>query len=405
MVCSLAVPTFIVAGYVASRKRLAYQWIEELLDPEGNHYPTLTDGDMVYVRRVAPAEPTNEDYLGTQLPLKENFGLHVRTEALRPEVCNVLLNEVRDWAESLGNNLDERKAFVFTNLLERLNEMLHNDPELGIYQKVLSKDELDPSFYGRQKIISDHAEDIQMMRAPWGCGDAIDFSKMPSSLRYLVDLTQGSLESLGRLRHVCIEYSPTGKFYRDPKSPKHYDGHDCVIIPLRRDEKHTVITFSPVFRSKQSFLPEVMRYSWTSKDVDCLVPQGAMLRFYGSARYDWGWGVRPGRVWFGGRPNMVQMDHFSLSERLLKYLRTKGERAQPRPSDAALVTLHFEGPSRSKKRQRSRLIEPEMLVFGRKPTPELFEQWGDDRPTAEAVKEEGLFRFLVRNYKNMLLAS
>jgi hypothetical protein len=476
---ALAVPTIIVGGFVATRKRLAYQWREELMDPEGTTYPTVTDADMEFLRRVAPAaavaaaetfsasqkamssvppststtsssSPSAEEAFGVRLTKCDNIGLNVRSGILPPEVRNVLLNEVQRWSQAFGNSLDQRKVVAIERHLQAAmasDAALPGDdaasssntamPNSAVHTaRGKAKQWLSFSFLHDIRVIADHAEDIQAMKAPWGCGDRIRLEQMPASLRYLVHHTQHAFEGMGRLRHVYIEYSPSGEFYRAPRPPKMYDGHDYVVIPLRRDDQDTVVTMSPVLRSRVSDLREVALNSWTTRDVDALVPAGCMLRVYGTARYEWGWGMRPGPVWFGSRLNPVPLN--SSARELIgsthSHLKRWGWRRLARPitslwnrnsgvstsdnnnggrvsvpmstapRDAALIVLHYEGPRASKK-QRSLLLQPEMWIFGRPPSVETFETWYEDRPSADSVREEGVLRFMIRNYFDMLTVS
>ncbi|TPP44567.1 hypothetical protein CGC21_7000 [Leishmania donovani] len=406
---ALAVPTIVVGVFVATRKRLAYQWREELMDPDGTAYPTMTDADMEFFRR-------------------ENIGVCVRSNVLPPEMRNVLLNEVQRWSQTLGNTVDPRKirAVERSVQLAIAREALESgevDARASSNPSAGSSTPLDFGFLKHTRVIADHPEDIQLMKAPWGSGDRIRLAEMPASLRYLVERTRQTFEGIGRLRHVYIEYSPTGKFYRAPRPPKMYDGHDYVVIPLRRDQGDTVVTMSPVLRSRVSDLREVVQNSWTNRDVDVLLPSGCMLRVYGTARYEWGWGIRPGPTWFGSRLNplspakaaRLDVDPcagllYRLRHRLQAYLGMQQASIAlhppscSAPTDAALVVLHYEGP-RSSTKQRSLLLEPEIWTFGRAPSVESFETWTEDRPTADAVGEEGLLWFMTRNYLDMLTVS
>lgn len=463
---ALALPTAFFGGFVATRKRLAYQWREELMDMSGPAYPAITDADMEFFRRVAPASAVEAaesvktpfaqqratatatpapypdaaaEAFGVAMSAKENIGVNVRSNALTPELCNVFLNEVQRWAAAFGNSIDSRKVEAAENAVELAKarsaagdgDHSASSASSSSSSKAASPPDLWPdfSFLRQTRMIADHAEDIQLMRAPWGCGDRIRLEAMPASLRYLVEHTRHSFQGMGRLRHVYIEYSPTGQFYRPPRPPKMYDGHDYVVIPLRRDGADAVITMSPVLRSRFSDTREVVRHSWTSRDVDALVPHGSMLRVYGTARYDWGWGVRPGPSWFGSRLNLLHSRSHAASRAAAlesdrnggasvwaKMRKTVGRwvglGAASSPSaasmnaskDAALVVLHFEGP-RSARKQRSLLLQPEIWIFGRPPSVESFETWQEDRPTADGVGEEGVVRFILRNYLDMLTVS
>lgn len=451
---ALAFPTVVVGGFVATRKRLAYQWREELMDPEGTAYPTVTDADMGYFRRVAPASAVEaaeeavgvgsspaqhaaaaDGALGVQLTTQDNAGLNVRSDLLLPEMRNVLLNEVQRWAQTLGNPVDERKVSALEQHLAAAEEG-DAAPSKSLGATAVSRAESSTSalsfdFLRRTRVIADHAEDIQPMKAPWGCGDRMRLEEMPASLRYLVHHVQQSFEGMGRVRHVYVEYSPTGKFYRAPRPPKMYDGHDYVVIPLRRDGADTVVTMSPVLRSRMSDLREVARHSWTTRDVDALLPAGCMLRVYGTARYEWGWGVRPGTVWFGSRLNRVsapsrcadasapgyQQQEKSWQRWLRPLNALWGQRTAAPPqatllsapaasalSDAALIVLHYEGP-RANNKQRSVFLQPERWIFGQPPSVETYETWIEERPSADSAREEGVLKFIMRNYSDMLTVS
>ncbi|ORC92166.1 uncharacterized protein TM35_000043800 [Trypanosoma theileri] len=388
----LAIPTVFVGGFIASRKRLAYQWREELMDPDNTVYPPITMNDMDFFRGVSPSY--QKEGSGVTLAVNENIGLYVNRDVLSVEERNVLMDEVVRWVSLFGQKIDPRKFDFYENKNNK-NKENSNDVDLKCYKET--------------SIISDHAEDIQLMKAPWGTGDRIRYEAMPATLRFLVDKVQRTFEGVGRLRHVYVEYSPSGKFYHEPRATKGFDGHDYVIIPLRSDTNPTVVTFSPLLRSKVSILQEVQENSWTSRDIDAIIPSNAALRVYGTARYEWGWGIRPCEVWFGHRQNTLKhllnttFVHRGMMERVkrrLLYMKPKHTVQQ----DAALVVLHFEGP-RDNNKQRSLLLQPEILIFGRPPAPEMYEQWVEDRPTQEVVRKEGVFLFMIKNYLEMLQVS
>ncbi|CCW69479.1 unnamed protein product [Phytomonas sp. Hart1] len=465
----VGVPSFIIAGFIASRKRLAYQWKEELMDFESEAYPSLTDEHMRFLSGISPdslvseaetsANPKGVDgAFGIPLSREENIGLRVESEFLAPHEANVFLNQVRLWSEKFGCGLDPRKVNFFETQMDQVRISERGDshtgdskPKAGMSGCLQSSwawlrrrksenvvralsEELDSSFFSQIRVISDHPESNQPVKAPWGSGDHMRFDLMPASLRNIVHRVQNACPGIGRLRHVYIEYSPKGSFYHEPTSPKHYDGHDYVIIPLRQNTAQMVMTFSPLMRSRFSSLRDVMRMTWTNRDLDCLLPHGSLLRVCGVARYEWGWSVRPGAVWFGSRLNKVPPTTpptitSSSPGMILTFLKSlhrvvrspslilsafgesysdyqqsisrciKG--VQRQDSDAALIVLHFEGP-RSKKKQRSMFMEPEIFIFGKAPTVDTFETWSDNQPTEESVRKVGVFRFMLRNYFNML---
>lgn len=392
------------------------------MDPQCDAYPSLTDSDMVFFRRVVPTPTATASVDGAgeagasaaqqaspsslddgRLGRKEGVTARVEPSALPGELSYTCLNEVKRLAQLLGNSVDLRRTEVFEARLDSERASATSSTDL---QRLA---EVDRDVFRQLRVISDHAEDTQMMKAPWGCGDRIRFDEMPASLRYLVHHTQHAFPGIGRLRHVQVWYSPTGTFYREPRCPKYYDGHDYVLIPLRADEQPTVVTFSPQLRSRVSRLAEILAQSWTTRDVDALLPSGSMTRVYGEMRYDWGWGIRPGRPWFGstrhpiphgGRP-LQDGHHWWLPGPLSRWSGMKRMSCSSVGTDAAIIALHFEGP-RPNKKKRSLLLHPEGLIFGVPPAPEDYSTWTEDRPTAEAVREEGVIRFLLRNYTSMV---
>lgn len=457
---AFAVPTVVIGSFIATRKRLAFQWRDELMDPDGTIYPTLTDTEMRHIRQVSSAEeiqsfqqnsphmnPKENHYsksssatcssssssfpsratshsppVGHSLSVEDNMGWFL-TELgdygnIYGDSC---LTEVKHVAKKFGIEYNQRKVHA----LKKQLALEEHDSEKDLLNIFVDQ-------FAENKVLSDHAEDTRLMKAPWGSGDRLCEEKMPLLLRHLSRQIQQVFPDVGRLRHVYIEYAPFGRFYKEPKSPKVFDGHDFVMIPLRRDHSDSVLTFVPSLRSKFSSLHDVMKYSWTSRDVDIKIPHGAMLRVYGRARYDWGWGIRPGRMWWGsclqpvgdqrmcvaGGTNHKETS-ISYSQRLLSAisqcislsLRKKEGYVSPclplqkaGGSDAALLFFHFEGP-RAKGKKRSLFFHPESLIFGFPPKLESFEKWEEDRPSEEEVKKTGVVKFLVMNYLTMFRVS
>lgn len=420
----LGLPTVVVGGFIMSRRHLSYQWRDQLMDMDASIYPTTTSAQMSFVRQVAAptSQPLTEaDRRGTVMETSDNIGLSVEPATLSSSEVVVYLNEVKQWVGSLGNAVDTQKVKAFEERVRVLNQDADGDT---------SPARLDATFYREQRIISDHAEDTQLMRAPWGCGDRIQMDKMPAALRDLVNRVAERHPGVGRLRHVYIEYSPQGKFFHEPTMPKYYDGHDYVVLPLRRDESSTVITFTPTLRSRYPTLTDIMTNSWTSRDVDCGIPSGGSLRVYGLARYEWSWALRPGPVWFGSPRNLVHApsDYLSLKNEYRPSIWswnywTHVLRAQPSPrppralphmeamapglpstTEAALLFLHFEGPQ-SNGKTRSLFLHPESLIFGAPPTVDTYDLWVEAVPTRKEVTEQGLISFLISHYFEMLKVS
>lgn len=427
------------------------------MDPSGSVYPTVTDKEMSFILRVSSAsevEPFEQKsflalddknrnqqlqnnatsssstsrqgtcssplFHGHPLSVEDNMGWFIspleRFEGIYGDAC---LTEVKHLVEKFGISYHTEKI-----------ESLRKQVELRKKDSLAGSKEVPIDNFSKNQVISDHAEDTRLMKAPWGSGDALRYEKMPHLLRHLSRQVQQAFPDLGRLRHVYVEYAPLGQFYKEPRSPKAFDGHDYVIMPFRRDRTESVITFVPALRSKFSSLHEVMKNSWTNKDVDVKIPNGAMLHVYGRARYDWGWGIRPGRVWWGSSVYEVHSADNSLKEmndtlhtsklrscslfssmsQLLSLPRRRkeclDERNSPKSNncEAAIFLFHFEGP-RSKGKKRSLFFHPESLIFGFPPGPENYEKWEEDCPTEATVRDVGVVKYLVLNYLTMFRVS
>lgn len=427
------------------------------MDPNGTAYPTVTDKEMSFILQVSSASeveafeekssallkdkntihgvPRNVNSsscvgsqgtcssplpLGHPLSVEDNMGWFIAPfegfERIYGDVC---LTEVKRLVEKLGISYHKKKI-----------EALRKQAERRTKESLVRSKEVPINKFEQNQVISDHAEDTRLMKAPWGSGDSLRYEKMPHLLRHLSRQVQQAFPELGRLRHVYVEYAPLGQFYKEPRSPKAFDGHDYVIMPFRRDHKESVITFVPALRSKFSSLHEVMKNSWTNRDVDVKVPNGAMLHVYGRARYDWGWGIRPGGAWWGssvhqlcrGEEFLAEMNEtlhtskwypcslFSSISQLLPLPKRRKEcqeeQNSPNKSDceAAIFLFHFEGP-RSKGKKRSLFFHPESLIFGFPPDPENYEKWEEDRPTEATIREVGVVKYLFLNYLTMFRVS
>lgn len=414
---ALAVPTVAVGSFIATRKRLSYQWKDELMDPNSGVYPTVTDAEMAFFRRVSSPETieieSERGHVASstglsraakehKLSASDNLGWFV---SYFPDFAkiysNVYLDQLKLLSQKYGIPWSSKRVASFSKRVEE-------EKSLGS----LAPDSVVVDSYVNNTIISDHPEDAQLLKAPWSCGDSLCIEDLPLVLRVLNQQVQKAYPDVGRLRHVWIEYAPSGHFFCKPKSPKMFDGHDYVIVPLTRNFEDSVITFSPTLRSKFPRIPDIMQHSWTSRDVDARIPSGAMLRVYGAARYDWGWAIRPGRKWWGTPTQQIsgsQTNPVICQENFYTKLKTffaskGGNTYQVKESDAALVLLHYEGP-RAKAKKRSVLLHPEFLIFGRPPTVESFETWVEDRPSEKYVKEVGLIKFLASNYLTMFRVS
>jgi hypothetical protein len=335
----------------------------------------------------------------------------------------MLLDHVRSWAAKYGNPFDDRIISFWEQQCAKVTlDVVHHSVNVD----ASTTTSLSPLLPKKNLLVSDHAEDVQGCKAPWGTGDRIDFAEMPAVMRHLVNRVQADLDhACGRLRHVYIEYSPSGQYFHKPTATKAFDGHEYVVIPLRSRKSDTVVTFSPSMRSRSTDIQEVLTQSWSSRDLDALVPNGRFLRVYGQARYDYSWSVRPGASsWFGVPSNVVSSRQeekttsssstTSLSGFSWRTLLFGAPRRGSSPlastthqepvDDAALVVLHFEGP-RAQGKKRSLLLHPESLIFGSKPEPSTFERWNDEMPTAKDVWDDWVVLFVAKNYLNILRLS
>ena len=390
----VAVPAVGVGTFVATRKRLSLQWREELMDPACSAYPPLRTNEFENFCTVE-SETSECDIL------KKSIGLRV-SSGLSEDDADMLLREVREWVQRYGNPFDPRIV--------------------SYWEEQCAATGVDPKRPGMNRLVSDHAEDVQQCKAPWGTGDKIDFAEMPAVLRSLISKVQEEFAGIGRVRHVYIEYSPTGEFFHKPNVTKGFDGHDYVIIPLRAKKADSVFTFSPSCRSRSIEMKEVLLNSWSPRDLDALVPNGKMLRVYGAARYDYSWSIRPGCGWFG-TPKRQLLEKEQSGQDLpsttesktrpfwkiwgnsrVNDVQTAESIEDAKTSDAAVIALHFEGP-RAQGKKRSLALHPEALIFGSKPEPATFERWVDDRPTEEDVWKDYVVLFMLKNYLRMLSSS
>lgn len=422
--------------FIGHRKRMKLQWREELMDPDGGMYDSATESDLKYFRKVRAVEDYDTHQYqsaGGKVERTETHGIKPIERMFSPLETQALLEDAADWAKRYGQPLEMTMAshaeLVCTPKdAETYIASLHTSDAQSAVRRIVSamqgkiaavKDR-SIGLFGENRVVSDHAVDARVMKAPWGCGDAMQMDKLPLTLRWALKRVAKECPRVGALRHVFLEYSPNGVFCRAPSCPPGFDGHDYVIIPLTEMGKTpTVLTFSPLLRSRNAHSVETLVNSWTTRDIDVLVPGGGAVRVVGEARYFWGWGIRPFQ-WFGTCGNTLE--HYSLDHPgddakqnhnswVRKLVSFWNQRGRPTASEltpttsgkaSALLVLHFEGP-RSSDKQRSRWSHPEVFVYGNPPTPDEFDFWAStDMPTAKDVYDGYILLFMIRNYWQML---
>jgi hypothetical protein len=265
--------------------------------------------------------------------------------------------------------------------------------------------------------VSDHYEDIRASKISWGIGDRMKKEELPAVLRQLSRRCQTVFPFIGELRHVYIEYSPEGKWFRRPKTPHGFDGHDYVVIPLLRQDRDLIGTISPILRSRHSDGAEVAWESWTNRDMDFLLPNRSMVRIYGMARHRWGLGFRP-YAWFGipeARIPDYAFQELDQAEEAWKKVPTwkkilTFESGKPKKSrrdlkitekDEAIIYLHFEGPDSSTS-TRTRWLKPESLAYGKPATAATYDVWQEELPSEAMIEGEGVESVVKWVWKNYL---
>mmetsp|Transcript_5903 Transcript_5903/g.15744 ORF Transcript_5903/g.15744 Transcript_5903/m.15744 type:complete len:247 (-) Transcript_5903:3-743(-) len=132
--------------------------------------------------------------------------------------------------------------------------------------------------------------------ASWGWGPKFDKSKLPAGLALVVS----RLESLpgyplGPVRDVTVNIRSSVDYQMSPHVDPPGDGPNSFVLSLLSG---AVVTFSPISALRREPARandelEFTRYSFTDRDLDCLVPQRAIYHFSGNARYLWTHAIRP----------------------------------------------------------------------------------------------------------------
>lgn len=337
-------------------RRSCATWKDYLMDKDMMIYPSITDFEMDAFRQMSE-DPTPAP------PAKSNPGLTLETGFLAPDEHRMLLEAIRGW-------------FAETNWSLPLHEhrLAALEREFGEMQPPVAGA---ADFVSGTRFFSDRHEDTREPCVPWGCGDALDITKVPQVLRSLARKIQVRHPNIGQLRHIRVDYSPNGQWYIPPRSSHPFDGHEYYIIPVHSIPASTVLTMTPCGRSRVPHLMDVVRQSWTSQDIDCLIPNDAILRVFSTARFNFAMCVRPHPQWFGTPKTVVSTSPSGFPE--------------------AFITLHFEGPVTDRKARR-RVFRPEHAAFGAPPDAEFFSRWDNNPPTEQELRQQGIVWWVARNF-------
>lgn len=342
-------------------------WRSKLTDHFLEIYPAVPSSRLESNLRVIE----NED--GSTSSRSVNIGFDLTPSFLTADESSMLLNEVRSWTKVFGSKLNSKQYEYIQPFLERQSTRPSSE---SLTTSPSSTETLNTSFLKENILITDHAEGCEAANAPWGSGDRLKEYMMPSALRHLVRKIEGqSSVNFGRLRHVRIEYSASSTWLKFPSPIPNYDGYEYYILPLRANGKDTVVTFSPIERSRSSGLSDFLWKSFTTKDIDALLPSGGLLRVAGTARFKWSWCMRPIQWWSSPR-NVIRNDDVS-----------------PTQSDGALLLLSFEAPYSSTK-TRLRFFHEESAFFGDEPTTSSFNPWMDNVEQFDRIARHELVNFI-----------
>lgn len=257
-------------------RHICTKWRGELCDSKIGIYPPATVDEMAYCRHPVedPAEALRS------LAPEESLGTVVRPDVFSIDERRMLLAELPAMMRVYGRKLTrDYKAFLASTL---------------------SDAGLDTEWLDDVRFISDAYEDPREPRGAWGTGDALAFDKLPPLLREASSRIQQEFPMVGRLRHVWVEYSPKGKFYRPARQIHQFFGHEYVFVPISTNNRGMTLTLSPTNRSRFADLNEVLRLSWSTRDLDVYVPSGGIARIIGTARFRHNWSLRP--KWYFGHP-------------------------------------------------------------------------------------------------------
>jgi len=386
------VPLLALATAYFYMQRCCFTWRAELCDEDMTAYGKALPDDMIYIRRPSANRTTALD----ALPTVENPGLMVREGFLNEDEHEMLLEDC----------LHHCRRFGLPHTTESQNSM----------RALVEAAGLDASFVGTNRIVSDRYEDPRPPLAPWGCGDALQLERLPLCLRVLSARIQARMPTVGKLRHVYLEYSPTGEWFRKPRVPIGFDGHEYVLVPLF-GRRGAVVTFSA---SQRDHTLDGMRRrmeGWTALDLDVYVPPGACLQVYGQGRFKWGWGLRPGTSFFGHESNplplgsnFLSLEDGETSSRTQSSAagwmrRLFGRNAQPLvPQEPqAMLVMTYEGPVKEGK-QRRRLTRWEYFAYGVAPDEKTFDWDSFNAPSREQI-DQGEGGAIMWFFKNLYLFS
>ncbi|GIL51220.1 hypothetical protein Vafri_7286 [Volvox africanus] len=142
-------------------------------------------------------------------------------------------------------------------------------------------------------------------RRPWGYGDTFDESALPPVLKATADRIRAiSGIRLGRLRDVTINWRHSSFMRLDPHLDPAGDGENIFVLSV---DAPAVLTLSPnnwyrlsrwmsllSFEDERDQVRREAERSWTSYDIDVLLPPRALLHLSGDARWKWTHGIRLG---------------------------------------------------------------------------------------------------------------
>ncbi|GLC36901.1 hypothetical protein PLESTM_000516300 [Pleodorina starrii] len=142
-------------------------------------------------------------------------------------------------------------------------------------------------------------------RRPWGYGDTLDESALPPEIKAAADRIRALPGlRLGRLRDVTINWRHSSFLRLDPHLDPATDGENIFVLSV---DAPAVLTLSPhnwyrlsrwlsmlTLEDEREQVRREAERSWTSYDIDVLVPPGALLHLSGDARWKWTHGTRLG---------------------------------------------------------------------------------------------------------------
>ncbi|GFR47565.1 hypothetical protein Agub_g9290 [Astrephomene gubernaculifera] len=145
----------------------------------------------------------------------------------------------------------------------------------------------------------------EQQRRPWGYGDTLDEAALPPAIKATADRIRAIPGlRLGRLRDVTINWRHSSFLRLDPHLDPAGDGENIFILSV---DGPAVLTLCPhnwfkltrwlsmlTFADEREQVKRESERSWTSQDIDVLLPAGSLLHISGDARWKWTHGTRLG---------------------------------------------------------------------------------------------------------------